>query len=283
MTKQDLLKRSIAEFKDNKNNALLWQIERHFTKSGYCYILKVKSSPLCCAIHYNANFETDENVGKYENNDIAINTREKIAYNDCIVEYKGMNIAISSIGAFNETMGIWHYNGQSAFKPISDRFLITDLSKIKNEIGSNCLSILMNLALDYPLVPSYYSATDKSSYIMASVDYSLAYNQIYYDENLKRLRQYRKDNVKLSFVNIDTLEAMRTLKKITDLALEKGAEFGINNIPMLKDENFYQKSFNWKSLVYSCNLEVNYHLSADYDDTSLKHIKQVFLGNITKI
>lgn len=282
MTREALLKASIREFKDYKNNAMVWNVERHFTNSGYCYILKLKSRPISCAIHYNASFDTDENVGKYENNDIAINTREKLDSNNEIIEYKGMYIAISSIGNFNATMGQWHYAGQASFKPIADRFLITDLAQIQNEIGSNCLSILMKLDLGYPLVPAYYAAHDKSSYIMFNVNYSEAYNIISYSQELGALCQYRKDNVKLSFVNIDTLTAMKILEKLNEFALKKGAEFGINNIPSLSDENFYQKSFNWKSLVYSSVLDINYHLKAS-DARSIKEIKEVFFNAVKGI
>lgn len=282
MTREALLRASIREFADKENNALLWNIERYFTKSGYCYILKKDHKPISCAIHYNSSFETDENVGKYENNDVAINTRKKINYHTQIIEYRDLHIAISSVGNYNNTMKQWHYAGQASFKPIADRFLITDENEIKQEIGSNCLSILMKLDLGYPLVPSYYASNDKSQYIMFSVDSSEAYNQVYYNAELKSLCQYKKDNVKLSFVNIDTKEAMIVLEKLNECALNNGAEFGINNIPSLTDENFYQKSFNWKSLVYSANVEINYHLKAN-DERSIKQIKDIFFNSISKI
>lgn len=284
MTREALLKASIREFRDNENNALVWTIERHFTKSGFCYILLKESREISCAIHYNSSFDTDENVGKYENNDVAINTREKLDFWSEIIEYKGFYVAISSVGNYNETMAQWHYAGQGAFKPISDRFLITSEAEILDIVGSNSLYILMSLDLGYSVVPSYYSAFDKSSYIMASINATEPLNINHFDIKENAYIQYRKDSVKLSFVNIDTLECMKVIQKINDYAISKNAEFGINSFGALKDENFYQKSFNWKSLVYSYEFDINYYLKvSDSSQETAKRITQIFYDSVTKI
>lgn len=283
MTREALLKASIREFKDNKSNALLWTVERHFTRSGFCYILLKASRDISCALHYNSSFETDESVGKYENNDVAINTREKIDFNNEILEYKGFYVAVSSVGNYNETMGQWHYAGQGAFKPISDRFLVTSEAEIVDVVGSNCLYILMGLELGYPVVPSYYSAFDKSSYIMASVDTTEPLQINHYNPKEKAYMQYRKDSVKLSFVNIDTPECLKIIDKLNTYALSKSAEFGINSFGALKDENFYQKSFNWKSLVYSYEFDINYYLKvSDDSQEASKRITQIFFDAVVR-
>lgn len=260
MTREALLKASIREFEDFKNNCQVWEVDRHFTDTGYCYMIKKNPKEISAAIHYNASFETDDSVGKYENNDVAINTREQLPF-DSILTYKDLTFAIASMGNYNETMGQWHYAAQSAFKPISDEFLITDEAEINQKIGCNSLGIIMALDFEYPLVPSYYAATDKKSYVMLSVTSSEGITPIITTDDY--VYQRKRDTLKVSFVNIDTKGALYFLRQLQEYSLMPNTEFGINSIGTLADENLYQKSFNWKSLTYSVDIDLNYLLKTD--------------------
>lgn len=275
MTKQDLLAASIKEFQDNKNNAVFWDCKRVVTKSGYCYIIKQKSRNISCAIHYNRSFETDEAIGKYENNDFTINTREELDYHG-LLEYKGMHFAIASAGNYNETMAQYHYQGSGAFKPISDKFLIVDEAEIDNSLGIDSVPIFMSFGemLEIPVLPAYFEATYfHAEYILVSVDFNASLTPISYSQGM--LEQRKVDNITLTFVNFNAERAMDVLKKLQDFSVGPDTTFGFLTLPDLKERTIHQKSFDWKALSYTSEFQINYVLQAkSYENQAI--IKQVF-------
>lgn len=264
MTKSDLLKRSIKEFKDKQDNCIVYEVDRYFTKSGYCFIIKKNPKEISAAIHYNVSFETDDKVGKYENNDVEVNTNTQLPL-DCIIQYKDLTFAISKQGNYNSEMGVWHYTAQSSFKPISDKFLITSEADIVENIGCNSCAIISDLSFNYPIVPSYYAATNKTKYVMLSILESVGETSFINKDN--KLYQRKKDKIKLSFVNIDTKDSLEFLYQLQEYSLSPISLFGINSIGTLQDDNLYQKSFNWKSLTTSIELFINYVLEVKGDNT----------------
>ena len=282
MTREALLKASITEFEDNKKNAEVYQCRRVPTDSGYVYLIKDRHSrrKISCAIHWNASFEIEEAIGKYENNDVSINTRERLEF-DTIIEYNGLLISITSQDDYNETMAQWHYNGTASFKPISDKFFITDESEIDKKIGINSLAILIPLDLGFPIVPSYYSASAHKQYIMIDVENSESLTPIYKQGD--ELVQYKKDSIRMSFINLNTHEVMSVVKKLQDYAvLPDIYKFSINGVINLYDQNVFQKSFEWKSLSYATNFEVNYYLKS-YTDEESKIIRDALFTAIMAI
>lgn len=271
MTKSDLLKRSIKEFEDGRENCIVYKAERHFTKSGYCFIIKRNPQNISAAIHYNVSFETNDKVGKYENNDVEINTNTQLPL-DCILQYKDLIFAISKQGNYNSEMKVWHYTAQSSFKPISDKFLITSEEEIVENIGCNSCAIISNLSFNYPIVPSYYAATNKIEYVMLSVLESVG--ETSFISRGKKLYQRKRDKIKLSFVNIDTKGTLEFLHQFQEYSLHPTSLFGINSIGTLQDDNLYQKSFNWKSLTTSIDFYINYLLEVERDNT--QKILEVF-------
>lgn len=275
MTKEDLLKASIAEFEDRKNNALFWDCKRIITKSGYCYIIKQQSRPISCAIHFNRSFETDEAVGKYENNDFAINTREELNYHG-LLEYKGMHFAITSAGNYNETMAQYHYQGSGAFKPISDMFLVTDEKEIQSKIGVDCIPLFIEIGetLGIPTLPSYYEATySNKQYILVSCENISTISPVVKEGEV--FVQRKIDNVTLSLVNFTTQEAMRYIEMMQQESLKPGAKFGFASLPDLKEKTIHQMSFDWKALSYTSEFQIHYAITSQNDETNVI-IREVF-------
>lgn len=281
MTKEELLKASIDEFRDKKDNALFWTCERIYTNSGYCYILKKESRKISCALHYNRYFETDENIGKYENNDMTITTREDLGFNG-IIEYKGIYCAFNRQGNWNATMGQYHYVGIGAFTPISNQFLITDLQEIETKIGVNSMPLFMNLNFkDVVIMPAYYAANSLKKYVMVNTEPLKDLTGIIMQDEY--YQQIKCDNVKLTFVNFKTNEAMEFLNNLQNLSLSENASFGFLSLPTLITKDTYQVSFNWKALAYESEFKINYNLKGFYDDkNNIIHITNNFF-NMLKI
>lgn len=258
MTREALLRSSITEFEDKVQNCLVWDIERVYTSTGFCYIIKKDSSSISAALHYDMRMEQAEFVGRYETNTIQITTRTELP-KDCIITYKGLTIAINEMGYYNETMGQWHYVGNDIIKPISDEFLITDRGEISHEIGVNSYKILSQLEFDYPIVPSFYAPLEtQKSYVVLDISGGEGITPIFERDN--KLWQYKNDRIRLSFVNIETPMALKFLKDLQDYSLSPNHAFGINSINTLVDETLYQRSFNWRALTYTMEVVVNYYL-----------------------
>lgn len=275
MTREALLKASITEFEDRKNNALFWDCKRILTDSGYCYIIKQKSRLVSAAIHYNRSFETDEAVGKYENNDFALNTREELNYHG-LLEYKGMHFAISSAGNYNETMGQYHYQGSGAFKPISDTFLITSEEEIGSKIGVDCIPIFIRFgkSIGIPTLPSYFEATySNKQYVLVSCENIDTQTPVYVKKG--EYLQRKQDNVTLSLVNFTTSEAMKYIDLLQQESLKPTPEFGFASLPDLKEKTIHQMSFDWKALSYTSEFQIHYAISSQNDKTDII-IRDVF-------
>lgn len=267
MTREALLRASINEFEDKIQNCLVWEIDRVYTSTGFCYIIKKSSEKQSCALHYDMQLNESSAIGRFETNSVQITTRTELP-SDCIITYKGLTIAINEMGWYNETMGQWHYMGQDIIKAISDEFLITDLTEINNEIGINSYPIFAGLGLLYPIVPSYYApeATDKS-YVVLDITSGEGVTPIFYKD--KKLYQYKRDLVKFSFVNVDTKSALEFMEEVQNQSKRPNTKFGINTLNTFIDEKIYQKSFNWRALNYQMSLEINYYLSGDTQEKKL--------------
>lgn len=273
MTRKNLLNRSIKEFEDNVQNALYWECDKVFTDSGYLYIVKKTSRPICCAFHFAKSFETSDEIGKYENVEIALNTKEELGF-DGVVEYNGLTVAFASQGNYNETMGIWHYKGVGTFEPISNRFMVTSEDEISNNLGVNSMEIFLELKDKYPMVPSYFEAKSEKQYIMVDVDNA---TDAEIGGALKKDGKYmlhKADDIKLTFVNFTRDEAMAELYRIQESSLKPNSKFGLMSTPTFENRYTYQIAFNWKSLTYISNFRVNYYIKSSTESAE-KYIKNV--------
>ena len=278
MTREALLRQSIKEFEDKEDNALFWTCRRIYTDSGYCYILKQESKPICCALHYNKSFETSEEIGRYENIVVSMNTREDLGF-EGLIEYKGFVVALSSQGSYNETMKQWHYQGVGTFDPISNEFLIVDEEEVKNNLGVNSMPIMLRLQRNYPFVPSYFEAKSTKKYIMVDVDPGADLNGAVRVNVDKKLSIHQSDNVKLTFVNFTRDECLTELKRIQDESLKPDTQFGLLTLPSLENKYTYQLAFNWKSLTYISEFAINYY-SKTLDEVEVNKIKEVLFESL---
>lgn len=276
MTREALLKQSIKEFEDKKQNALFYVCKRVDTPSGYVYLVKGKPKKISCAIHYNRSFEATDNFGRIEVNDVAINTREELGIGH-IVEYKDFVFGIASQEDYNATMGQWHYQGVASHRFIQAQFYVENESLINKHIGYNAMAILHELDLGFHILPPLFAVDTQEKFIMMDVEQSTNLTPVYKREAL--FRQERIDDCKLSFVNLDTNEVLKTLYKFQQASLVKDARFGFLSLPSLSDNGLFQKSFNWRSLAQTGSFRIHYALNSDIDEND-KMIRQATLKTL---
>lgn len=282
MTRKELLERSKKEFEDKVQNALYWSYDRIYTKSGYCYIIKKDSKPLSCSFHFSQNIDSSGEIGKFTDIEFMLNTNTKLELNG-IIEYKGFIVGILRQGNYNETMGMWHYSGNGSLNVIEDMFIITSEDEVNERLGVNAMENILKLQKQYPLIPSYFNPPSKQPYIMVDIEDS----NFNVNSNLKQdldgnLWQRKTDLIKLTFMNFTRDDAMRELKRIIDTSLTPDASFGILSTPKLQNKYFYQRAFNWKSLTYTAEFDINYVIDGKPREIPLQ-IKEVILENLQAI
>lgn len=283
MTKNDLLKASISEFRDKKENALYWTCDKVYTKSGFLYIVKKKSKPISCALHFAHSFESDRVLGKYETADILINTMEDLGF-DGLITYKDLTVAFTSSGNYNEEMKEWHYFGVGAFSPISRRFIVLDEKDIDDNLGVNSTEIFLNLQKDYPIVPHFFEAKSEEKYILfeprendgVGVGTAMDY------DSEGRMRFHKIDDIKLTFVNFSRDEAMAEIYRLQNCSLMPDTEFGIMSEMSIKNTNIYQIAFNWRAVAYTCEFTINYYITQSYK-VNLPQVKKALYETLMKL
>ena len=264
MTKEYLLNASKREFEDKKENAVLWKCKRIYTSSGYAYLVKQTSKKISCAIHFARNFDTSEEIGKYENIEVVLNTFEEIPFDDAVIEYKGFVVAMLSQRNYNEEMRMFHYNGVGSFESISKMFFVTSEDEISENLGVNSMQIFCSLKKDYPIVPSYFKADSVKKFIMCDVEESNeGLNSTIFKNEEGNFVSRKSDSVKLTFVNFTRDEAMAELHRIQEESLNPETTFGILTPPKLENKYMYQLAFSWKSNTYIATFLAFYFLRSD--------------------
>lgn len=278
MTRAHLLKKSVEEFEDKINNALYWKCDRVITKSGYMYIIKRESKPISCAFHFAKSFETSEEIGKYSNVDIALNTREELGF-DGVIEYHDLTVAFTSHGNYNETMAQWHYKGVGTFDAISNQFLVTSEDEINDNLGVNSMEIFLDLKNRYPIVPSYFDSSSERKYIMVDIENSEELGGGLRIAKDGKYELHKAEDVKLTFVNFTRDEAMEELYRIQEHSLSPITKFGIMTSPTLENRYLYQIAFNWKSLTYVSSFKINYYTRSK-TEKELTEIKETLFNSL---
>lgn len=283
MTKSYLLSQSVKEFEDKQENALFWQVDKIYTKSGYLYLVKKQSHPISCALHFASGFNQDSILGKYETADILINTREELGF-EGVITYKGFTIAFTNAGNYNETMGQWHYVGVGAFSPISNRFFITDEKEVDNNLGVNSTETILSLQKDYPIVPHFFQAKTEEKYILfeAFEDGTQSVGSALGFDTNNFMRLHKIDDIKLTFINFTRDEAMDEMYRIQQESLKPDTKFGIMSEFKIKNDEIYQMAFNWRGLAYSCAFTINYYLTKSKKD-NLARIRKFVYNSLARI
>lgn len=284
MTKAYLLSQSVKEFEDKQENALFWEVDKIYTKSGYLYLVKKNSRPISCALHFASGFQQDSILGKYETADILINTREELGF-EGVITYKGFTIAFTNAGNYNETMGQWHYIGVGAFSPISNRFFITDEKEVNSNLGINSTETILSLQKDYPIVPHFFQAKTEEKYILFEAfedGTQRVGSMLDFDTTDDKMRLHRIDDIKLTFVNFTRDEAMAEMYRIQQESLKPDTKFGIMSEFKIKNDELYQMAFNWRVLAYSCAFTINYYITQS-EKGLLPRIRQIVYNSIARI
>lgn len=283
MTKSYLLSQSVKEFEDKIENALFWEVDKIYTKSGYLYLVKKNSRPISCALHFASGFNQDSILGKYETADIYINTREELGF-EGVITYKGFTIAFTNAGNYNETMGQWHYIGVGAFSPISNRFFVTSENEVNSNLGINSTEIILSLAKDYPIVPHFFQAKTEEKYILfeAFEDGTQRVGSMLDYDAEPRMRLHKIDEIKLTFINFTRDEAMAEMYRIQEESLKPDTQFGIMSEFKIKNDEVYQIAFNWRGLAYSCSFVINYYITQSKKG-ALAKIREVVYNSIAKL
>lgn len=291
--REALLKKSITEFEDNQFNTLVYDTKRITTNSGYTYIIKQPNpKKISAAIHLATSWEAEWFAGKIQNIDVSINTREQID-TDCLIEYQDLDIAITSIEDYNNTMKQWHYRGSTAYGYIGSKFIIKDEKEIEQNLAIDCFPVLfeaLRSITEIPVFPSYFSVSSvidnsNTKCIIVDIDetecVSLLKTSLDMAQHEKHV-QNNSDRVRISFMNTNATETYTIYAALRDYMQSQNL-LGLISNPKIYHKKIYQKSFNFKALIHICEFDVNYNLTINPDTESVKLIKEALVSMLKTI
>lgn len=292
-SREALLKKSIAEFEDRQFNTLVYNTKRITTNSGYTYIIKQPNpKKISCAIHLATSWEVEWFAGKIQNIDVSINTREQID-TDCLIEYQGLDIAITSIEDYNDTMKQWHYRGSTAYGYIGSKFIVKDEKEIEQNLAVDCFPVLFEVIQSItkiPVFPSYFSVSSvisdsNTKCIIVDIDETECVSLLKTTLNTDLTESHTQNNndrVRISFMNTNTTETYSIFAALRDYMQSQNL-LGLVSNPKIYHKKIHQKSFNFKALIHICEFEVNYNLNINPGSETVKVIKDALVSMLKVI
>lgn len=267
MTREFLLKASIAEFKDTKNNAEVYTFERFVTSTGYTYLKVDIESKKCisCAIHIDT--EKDELYGIQEVAKGFLSTRVKINNNQ-FVKYKNFYLFINSNSEYNETMQQYGYRVDLL---TNDKLRL--LSEINEEFGNTCYDKVSTIP-GYSIMPFYsYQGDFTQGVILFKIEESKSITMV--RQHLKKLSQLREDKVSFQLVNLPRDKVFLFSRDLQEFSLSSN-NFGIVSTLEIKDNEEYDKASQLKSLASSVETAISYTIEVEADSLSDRTIRHAF-------
>ncbi|HDZ5024777.1 TPA: hypothetical protein RTG57_001727 [Campylobacter jejuni] len=270
MTKEALLRTAIKSFKDNFNKVNVYSYKLVTTDQGYSYIVKNSKSlkELECAIHYDANYNYNEDKGSLREVDVSVITREKLP-SDVLIEYQDLTILIKSYTGFNNSMGQYEYIGRAI---TSDKLKL--LTKLKGTYGYSVFDKLIDID-DFIVIPKYLTKNDKFNgkvVLYEKIDSETISMVNPYSNDLTQTLTENSEFILINSTREDVLTFIRNLEK---LSLE-GSSFGIVSTINTEELNDVDTYFSLKGISYKISVKLCYNINMKKANEA-KIIKNVLL------
>lgn len=270
MTKEALLKASIAEFRDKTNNAIAYKFKRVYTKQGYAYLVidKARGKKISCAIHIDTIKHESSNKGITPSSSGFLSTRTELALDEVVI-YKDFYIFPTQYRDYNETMKQWGYSCNTI-----PNDLVKALDELTQIYGASCYDKISNLP-NWEILPHFDTliAEDYSEGVVLLKIENSESKSIPKARN-KKIKQLKQDDIVFTCINKDRNAVLKLVKDLQDYSLSS-ANFGIISTPTLIDfdEVFIEASL--KSIISQVRVRISYNLETEIDSTD-RAISKVF-------
>lgn len=218
---------------------------------GYQYLLKGEPSQIRGSIH-REKFLEDNPFGLYDGARFILSTKSVLNLGD-LIEWEDKLWAIGEETSFNGVMNLHHYKIHSLYAYYQG-FIIDSQEQSNRILGANSMRYLLKIKSDIPLIPSLFKP-NKNKYISVDI-YSTQTLSMPFKNKDNFIEQNKKDYVRFLAVGLNTNELQEFIFKFNDDL----KDFGILKFPQWKEERRYNKEFDLKANIWSCELEINYNI-----------------------
>lgn len=293
--KTKLLHNASLEFSVKNANCVCYNAKRITLKNGFSYLLvdKKKAKNINnIAIHSNIRREMFDS-GQYDVGDLVIQSpinlinvfreAEDEIDNIYLMKIAGENLyfSVHNIMAYNKEMKQYDYRGE-LLQNKNKKFIVYDISNVKENLSNNSIPLwlLQKDRLGISIFPYFLTPLNlEKEYLTVEVvdTTALSIPNIDYKEN--KIKQYKKDKIRLRGINIELEKQQELAFNIQSLSENYNENvFGIMNMINFKSIlNDIQKGFGIISNKCQAEFDINYLIETERLYKSEDLIKQVIL------
>lgn len=255
MNPSSLLAQARSEFKNLASiNAYKPQTKQDIY--GFKYLIKGEPIQIQGAIHTEAFLEENA-FGRFGGASIILSTSTKLNAGD-LIETNNDLYAISHQKAYNDTMKEYDFVCYSIYDYYKD-FVVDTEEQTKRILGSDSTRYILALDFgDIPIFPTMF-APNEPKYLKYSPYNSIAFDMPQLNTADRLILQTKQDHATLLAVGLDTNELQKVLFDLINFS--KLNTFGLGSTPSWKTEFRYNKEFDLKANIHSCDLIINYTIT----------------------
>lgn len=262
----DMLELAPNTFDDGRDIAL-YRPQKIQDVYGYQYLLKGEPSQIRGSIH-REKFLEDNPFGLYDSAKFILSTKEVLNIGD-LIEWDNELWAIGEETSFNGVMDLHHYKIQALYDYYAE-FIIDTREQANRILGANSMRYLLEIPSDIPLIPSLFKP-NQEKYISIDI-YNTQTLSMPYKNRDNFIEQSKKDYLRFLAIGLNTNELQEFIFKFND----DFKDFGILRFPQWREERRYNKEFDIKSNIWSCEMEIQYNITTSnqlQDDKLIKKLR----------
>lgn len=293
MTREFLLKASIAEFNDKVHKVLLVPFKRIFTKEGYSYLIldRLKSREVESAIHFGREYAVTEDIGRLHTTQVEFSTREKIDIPNTLFIYKNMDtgkakvkskkcdleldgddmvIFCKGFNGYNETMKQFMYEAEVL---TADKLMM--LKPFDDVLGYSSFDIISQMP-DYDILPRYAFIEDKinDGVVLLNIEETTPISLPIFDRANKRYVQSNYEDISFDLLNLDRLKIAKFADKLQQYSLDSN-RFGVCSDIKIAELGNLQESAALRGPAVKISLKVSYAIDIAEVQKFEKYIRDV--------
>lgn len=254
MTKSALLKKGTKPFIDKKNNILHYKPQKIRDSYGYQYLIKGTPTPIEGTMHRESYLENNP-FGRYGGDTTKISTPIQLSLGD-LIEYNGVLYAVEIQLSYNDPMKLKHFVLKSLYDYYKE-FIIDTADQANRILGVNSMRYLLAFApkSGIAIIPARFDQTSPKQIRAEIVSTQTISTPFRNKDNL--IQQNKKDNITLWGSGLDTNDLQEFLFDFFNNA----KDLGFSNFPFWKAEERYNKEFDLRANIHSCNFDVYYSIT----------------------
>lgn len=171
-----------------------------------------------------------------------------------------IRFAFSSSGKFFESSGLYHYQGDAIYPAMHSQIIDNPILPITlQQVATNSLPIWLQLTALMPIFPAFLAPTNlQPPYATVEITDTVAKGTAPYVDSQSSHYQLAGEKCKIVIYGLSNNTALDFQDYIIDQSLTYD-NFGIENMPIIKDEQRTQSELTMIANKKSIEFEINYY------------------------